>query len=263
MNPQRPVAFVLASTNFGSMLVNRNDYYSVPEGVFGVGIQLLSTSTFDPTEISLGSQLLSGRRNHFGSGVVAIDCGANIGCHTIEWAKTMHGWGEILAIEAQERVFYALAGNITLNNCFNARAVHAAVGSQVGEILVPQLNHCAPASFGSLEIRQRNKAEQIGQEVNYSKENCLPTRLLSIDSLGLKRLDLMKIDIEGMEMEALLGSEKSIRQFSPTLLIEKYKSNPNQITQFLGRLNYQIFHAGINMIAIHKSDPAVNHIKVS
>lgn len=263
MNPQRPIAFVMASTNHGSMLVNRFDYHTTKEGSFGVGFQLLNSSSFDPSEISLGCQLLAGRKNHFGDGVIALDCGANIGSHTIEWAKAMFGWGSIISIEAQERIFYALAGNITLNNCFNAQAVYAAVGSQVGEIPVPQLNYFAPSSFGSLEIRKTDKTEFIGQNVNYSRESCILTRMLSIDSLNLKRIDLIKIDIEGMEMEALQGGEKSLRQFSPTLLIERVKSNENQIIQFLERLNYQIFKVGINLLAIHKSDPAVNHIKVS
>ena len=32
----------------------------------------------------------------------------------------MFGWGTVIAIEAQERVYYALCGNITINNCLNA-----------------------------------------------------------------------------------------------------------------------------------------------
>ena len=66
-----------------------------------------------------------------------------------------------------------------------------------------------------------------------------------------------------MEFDALQGAEKTLRQFSPTLLVEGFKSNENQIIQFLGRLNYQIFKVGINLLAIHKSDPAVKHIQVS
>lgn len=263
MSTQRPIAFVMASTNHGSMLVNRFDHHTTKDGSFGVGFDLLNTSSFAPSEISLGSQLLAGRRSHFGDGVVALDCGANIGSHTIEWAKSMFGWGHIIAIEAQERIFYALAGNITLNNCFNAQAIYAAVGAQAGEIPVPQLNYFSPSSFGSLELRKTDKTEFIGQDVNYSRENCVLTRMLSIDNLNLKRIDLIKIDIEGMEMEALHGAEKSLKQFSPTLLIERVKSNENQIIQFLERLNYQIFKIGINLLAIHKSDPAVKHIQIS
>jgi FkbM family methyltransferase len=50
----------------------------------------------------------------------------------------MHGWGQVIAIEAQERVYYALAGNIAINNCFNARAMLAAVGNQSGVLRIPR-----------------------------------------------------------------------------------------------------------------------------
>ena len=69
------------------------------------------------------------RRQYFGDGVVLVDCGANIGVHTVECAVEMTGWGSVLAIAAQERLYYALAGNIALNNCFNARALDAPVAA--------------------------------------------------------------------------------------------------------------------------------------
>ncbi|MGA8320591.1 MAG: hypothetical protein WB774_07170 [Xanthobacteraceae bacterium] len=37
-----------------------------------------------------------------------------------------------MAFEAQERIYYALAGNIAINNCFNARAINAAVSNRSG-----------------------------------------------------------------------------------------------------------------------------------
>ena len=123
------------------MLVNRHDYRLVGDSGYGVGFQLLNTQSFDQDEVDLLKSLLLSRRSNFGPGVVAIDCGANIGVHTIEWAKTMYGWGEVIAVEAQERVFYALAGNITVNNCFNARAIWAAVGEAARKFMgINQLN---------------------------------------------------------------------------------------------------------------------------
>lgn len=80
----RPVAFVLSATNHGSMLVNRHDYRLLENGSYGVGYQLLNTPSFDEHEIGIALQLLQSRRDHFGSGVFAIDFGANIGVHTIE-----------------------------------------------------------------------------------------------------------------------------------------------------------------------------------
>jgi hypothetical protein len=68
----------------------------------GVGFQMLEGSSFDPAEVDVALSLLDLRRRYFGDGVIALDCGANIGVHTIEWAKRMNGWGEVIAIEAQE-----------------------------------------------------------------------------------------------------------------------------------------------------------------
>jgi len=260
----RPVAYILASTNHGSMLVNRFDYQLIQgRGGYGAGFQILNTSAFDQGEIDLAVQLLISRRKNFGDGVVAIDCGANIGVHTIEWAQAMHGWGGVIAFEAQERIYYALAGNITLNNCFNAKAVLAAIGSKSGDILVPVPDYFSPSSFGSLEIRKTPNTEFIGQEIDYSEESCVRIEMMAIDQLGLKRLDFLKIDIEGMEIEALIGAEKSLYQFKPQLLIERIKSSETEIRIFLEKLGYEIFESGLNFLAIHQDDPVVKHIQSS
>src|SRR5712691_10414667 len=111
-NPKRKIAFVLAASDHGTMIVNRCDYRIVDSrGCIWVCFQILEGASFDPEEVDAALSLLGLRRQYFGDGVVALDCGANIGVHTIEWAKRMHGWGEVIAIEAEERLFYALAGN--------------------------------------------------------------------------------------------------------------------------------------------------------
>lgn len=255
-SPLRPVAFVAVSTNHGTMLVNRHDYRLVGGGGFGVGYQLLNLSAFDPDEVGLALRLLETRRENFGDGVTAIDCGANIGVHTIEWARFMFGWGEVIAFEAQERVFYALAGNIAMNNCFNARAFWAAVGETVGSIRVPRPNYFVPSSFGSLEIRKTATTEYIGQDVDYSDAATVETQMLPLDDLGLRRLDFIKIDIEGMEMDALKGARKSIELFKPQMIIEKIKANENDIVEFVKAFGYNVYPLGINLLALHEADPA-------
>jgi FkbM family methyltransferase len=255
----RPIAFVLTSTNHGSLLVNRNDYQLYENGGYGVGYQIFNKSSYDQAEINFAITLLNTRRENFGDGVIAIDCGANIGVHTVEWSKEMAAWGEVIAIEAQERIYYALAGNITLNNLFNAKAIYAAVGKQDGNISVPLPNYFVASSFGSLEIRKKNNTEFIGQHIDYTEEHCVNTKMICIDGLNLNRLDLIKIDIEGMEIEALIGAEKSIKKFKPQLIIEKIKSEQNQLIELLEKYEYKIFHSDINLIAINKSDPAIKN----
>jgi FkbM family methyltransferase len=64
---------------------------------------------------------------------LAIDCGANIGVQ----AKHMTDWGSVLAVETQERIYYALIGNIAINNCFNAVALNAAISDALGKLKIP------------------------------------------------------------------------------------------------------------------------------
>jgi FkbM family methyltransferase len=258
-NP-RPIAFVLASSNHGTMIVNRHDYRPGGNETIGVGHQILTTSSFDQTEVDFVLNCLQERRRLYGDGVVALDCGANIGVHTVEWAQLMTGWGVVLAFEAQERIFYALAGNIAINNCFNARAVWAAIGAKVGSIRVPSPNYLVPSSFGSLEIKPSDKNEFIGQKIDYSEQATLETRMLSIDAMNLPRVDFIKVDIEGMEVEALEGAMATVRRHKPQLLIERLKSDEKGLVSTLEAEGYRIFPMGLNLLAIHDSDST--HTKI-
>jgi FkbM family methyltransferase len=258
----RRLAFVLASSNHGTMIVNRFDYRMIDaQNGYGVGYQILETASFDPTEVKLAVDLLALRRKHHGDGVVAFDCGANIGVHTVEWAAAMTGWGSVVSIEAQERVYYALAGNIAINNCFNAIAVHGAVSSESGVMKIPSPNYFVPSSFGSLELRQRNGNEFIGQPIDY--ENTVNVRKLTIDEFNLPRVDFIKIDVEGMELEALEGAERSITQSHPIMLIEKIKTDAEKLRAWLKAHGYEIIDAGINMLAIHQSDKTLTEIRIT
>ena len=256
LDARRKLAFVLASSNHGTMIVNRLDYRMVnAEQGYGVGFQILNTASFDPFEVKLAVEVLALRRRHYGDGVLALDCGANIGVHTIEWAKAMTGWGSVLAIEAQERIYYALAGNIAINNCFNAVAVHAAISSEPGVMKIPVPDYTIPASFGSLELRRGEKTEFIGQPINYS-ENMADVRKLALDEYNLPRVDFIKLDIEGMELEALQGADQTIRRSRPILLVEKIKCDTEQVGRWFAERGYMLREVGINVLAVHSDDKA-------
>ncbi|OAM27267.1 hypothetical protein A7Q01_01030 [Eikenella sp. NML96-A-049] len=265
----RPLPFVLTSTNTGTMIVNHQDYaYDQQGNCYGVGYQYLSQGSFDPSEIELVLNLLNLRKNYHGEGVVALDCGANIGAHTIAWGIEMTGWGNVISFEAQERIYYALAGNIALNNCFNVKAIHAALGNT--KILpdpsthfldIPVPDYTKHASFGSLELRPSDHNEFIGQQIDYQKHT-QKVPLLSIDTLDLSRIDLIKMDVEGMEIEVLNGATDSIKKNRPVMLVEILKSGGDKIVDFFQSLGYTFFTKDINLLAIHKSDPILDHLKV-
>jgi len=260
-NPKRKIAFVLSASDHGTMIVNRFDYRMVGENSgIGVGFQILETASFDVAEVDMALSLLNLRRQYFGDGVIALDCGANIGVHTIEWARRMHGWGQVIAIEAQERVYYALAGNIAINNCFNARALHAAVAGQSGAMKIPTPDYLRPGTFGSLELRESKTAEFIGQPIDYAEEKAATIRSLTLDSLDLARIDFIKIDVEGMELEAIDGAARSLARAHPILLVEAIKSDRAALRARLEGLGYRLFDAGMNLLAVHASDPSATHV---
>ena len=100
----RKLAFIIASTDHGTFIVNRFNEMVSGDAGYGVGLQLLENAHYDPEGKSICClRALDLRRQCFGDGVVALDCGANIGVHTVEWAKHMTGWGTALAFEAQEQ----------------------------------------------------------------------------------------------------------------------------------------------------------------
>ena len=260
-NPARPVAFILASTDHGTMILNRFDECVGPRGGFGAGHQLLGNTSYDPQEVTMMLHLIELRRKYHGDGLVAVDCGANLGVHTIEWAKYMTGWGAVLAFEAQERIYYALAGNLAINNCFNARVIHAAVSSRSGVMKIPQPNYLANASFGSLELKKLERTEFIGQAIDYSEDRMVEVPMVHLDSFNFPRLDILKIDVEGMELEVLDGAAKCIREKQPIMLVEALKTDPNMLRARLEGLGYSIYPDGMNFVAFHNEDPCLAGVK--
>lgn len=248
------------------MILNYLDRHTViddgKETTFGVGHELLRDGVYRPEEQELTAGLLTLCRQYNGDGVVAIDGGANIGALTVPWARLMTGWGRVLAFEAQERLFYALAGNVAINNLWNVRAFNQALGlGKTGDsIIVPQLDFTKPSTFGSLELRELPSPEDIGQPVNRIS-HAEPLRLATIDCFELQRLDLLKLDIEGMEIEAIAGALETIRRCKPVMMIEWLKVGKETIRSALGSVGYECFDNGHNILAVHQDSKVLAHVR--
>lgn len=169
----------------------------------------------------------------------------------------MRDWGIVFAIEAQEPLFYALAGNLILNNCMNARAMWGAVGAHAGTMDVPALDYGIGTHFSGFELRARKADEPanfIGQAIDYKKTTPIPA--FKIDNMwaGSERLDVLKIDVEGMDLDVLVGADQVIRKLKPVIYIEAFKNEDN-IREWLQSRDYTIkpFNT-INFLAVHKDD---------
>ena len=67
-------------------------------------MQILTHSSYDQIEVNLATRLIEKRRQYYKDGVIALDCGANIGVHTIEWAKNMTEWGEVFLLNLKKNL---------------------------------------------------------------------------------------------------------------------------------------------------------------
>lgn len=255
--------FVLVSTEYGTMIVNRLDYRALAGGGYcGVGYGLLNNEVdIADDDILLMKHLLDFKRKVLGDGVVMLDAGANIGVYALACAQHMRSWGRVVAVEAQERIYYALAGNMTINNCFNAQAIWAALSNKVSTMKMPVPNYLEPASFGSLELEFTGHNEFIGQTIDYSEDNMVEVQTKTIDSLNLGRVDFIKMDVEGMELKALEGGRETIRAYKPFMFIEHIKVDQQAFACFLEEYDYIGKEFGMNTLAFHKDDKIADHMK--
>lgn len=234
-NPSRPLSYVLAATDHGLLILNRFDVVDVGGGgQIGVSAELLNTGRFDAQELRTGIDALHHRRRTRGDGVVVLDVGANVGVFSVPWSLACATWGHLLAIEPQEWTYYALAGNLALNNCYNAQPIRAAIGRAIGAIPIARIHPTTRLSYGSVSL-----VLDLSDMPTPPRDH--QVQLLTLDSLQLDRLDLLKVDVEGMTLDVLAGGGETIRRTRPVLLIETLHVDLWVLRRTLKTLGYSGF----------------------
>ena len=132
---------------------------------------------------------------------VVIEAGANVGTHTVGISRRAK---HVMAFEPQKEVFDILLRNITRNGCKNVSLIEAALADRMGTTRYTPANVESVCEPGSVSLRGGNR-------------ECAA---LTIDSLDLKRLDLIKADVEGMETHLLEGARETIARCRPVLYLE-------------------------------------------
>jgi FkbM family methyltransferase len=188
----------------GTMMYLRNDVY--------IGRSLNDYGEYSEPEVDLFRQFLK-------LGDVAFDIGANIGAHTIPMAQIVGPSGSVYAFEPQRIVFQILCGNIALNELGNVEALQKGVGRSSHRNRIVALDYGAQNNYGGLSI-----GGDRGEKVE----------IIAIDDLELSRIRLIKIDIEGMELEAIRGAKNTIERCRPVLYVENDRAEKS--TELVGQL---------------------------
>lgn len=228
----------LIAAPWGPMIVSRLDRVEGPGCGYGVGYDLLERGDYDPELRNAVIALLEGLRKTNGDGVAVFDVGANIGAFSVPWGLAMTGWGELVAFEPQYYVYQLLCGNLALNNVRNVACDQVAVGAKSGIAKVPFMNPALSGSFGSLSLLS-DTPQDTGQEVSLARyAEC---KMVTVDEYvsAFKRIDLLKIDAEGMEPDVLAGAVETLRTHHPVVIAEVTKCGTEEVVSPLQDAGYR------------------------
>jgi FkbM family methyltransferase len=155
------------------------------------------------------------------------------------------------AFEAQRLMFHMLAGNVALNSMENIHCHCMAVGARAGSARIPRIDYRKPANFGSLELNREHQSD-FGQQALGGEFEEIP--MDTIDAMNLARVDMIKIDVEGMEADVLAGAEQTIRTHRPLMYVEHLKSGTAVLGPLLSGLGYVLYEAFGNFICVPRGE---------
>jgi FkbM family methyltransferase len=198
----------------GYFIYNRNDRY--------IGGAIAKYGEYSAFERSLFEQICD-------TGHIVIEVGANLGAHTVGLARLVGSTGRVVAFEPQRLIFQTLCANIALNNLENVDCYWSAVARENGTIAVPELPPHIVNNFGGLSLGNAKHGIQV---------SCV-----TLDNfVGLPRLDLVKIDVEGMEADVIRGAENLLRKFKPTLYVENDRiEKSHDLIELIVSLGYRLY----------------------
>jgi FkbM family methyltransferase len=164
---------------------------------------------------------------------VILDIGANTGIYSLI-AKSLNKDADVYAFEPVKRVFEKLEMNSRLNN-YDIHCIEKAVSNQTGTALIFDTGS-EHEYAATLDEQHKN----IGLNSSFMIETITLDDFIS--QQDLKKIDLMKIDVESHEPAVLQGFSEGIKRFKPAILIEILSDDVGKtIFEAVKGLNYLYF----------------------
>ncbi|MEJ7932946.1 FkbM family methyltransferase [Sphingobium sp. AN558] len=137
-----------------------------------------------------------------------IDIGANIGLTTIPSSRYLPQ-GRVISIEPSPKIFSALAKMTSANGLKNVTLVNKCIGEVAGQVPFVENFDFLAGSYAGSDARE---------------ESTVMVEMITLDSLvrseRLDRIDLIKIDVEGFELDVLKGGSFTLDNYNPIFVME-------------------------------------------
>ena len=176
---------------------------------------------------------------------IIFDIGANVGNHSIYYEKEM-GAKKVLSFEPIVPVFDRMTSNFKLNGISNTITYNVAISSRESNLTcISRL----PDNYGSYWLWYDDETYKHPVDRGYlAHKGCdgssytdtiqsIPLNKINTSNFG--KIDFIKIDVEGMEVEVLKGSLDIIKQFKPLIQIEVAIDNNNTVFDMLSNFGYK------------------------
>lgn len=155
-------------------------------------------------------------KKHIHKGNVVFDIGANIGYLSIYISKLIGSQGKVFAFEPESNNYYKLQKNIALNKINNILTYKVACSNKEEEL---KLYLSEGINKGTHSLIKKEYLQQEQFEI---------VNTIKLDDFIVKNnidyINLIKIDVEGAELEVIQGMSYLLTNFSPILIIEVVSS---------------------------------------
>jgi len=173
-------------------------------------------------------------RDNIQEGMTIIDVGANAGVYAFSAAKRVGAAGRVLAIEPFSECVNYLNETCRVNQ-FDW--VHVCAGA------ASDRNGKAKLSVGSASELNEVVADDSLVSGSFEEVDCFTLDSL-LDKYDLKRVDMLKIDAEGHELQVLRGSDRLLSEFAPVILYENIAGSQGSnlpVANYLQSIGYKLF----------------------
>jgi FkbM family methyltransferase len=168
-------------------------------------------------------------------GNVVVDAGAHIGVYALKTAKEVGESGQVIAIEPEKENFKLLSKNIRINKHQNITPIKIALSDFQGK-----------ANFF---IKARSRSHSlVGKTWITPIVDMTETAVTTLDELlnklGVMKVDLLKLNVEGAEMEVLKGSRELLANGRISRIVTTphppYNKEAGKISRYLKGFGYEI-----------------------
>ncbi len=172
-------------------------------------------------------------------GGVAIDIGANLGYYTRALSRIVGTKGAVYGVEPVPPIFEVLDHNT--RRCRNVTLMNVALGVENTTITMANSTVAATGYFGTGQNYVQQSEEQDAMEFVAIMQR--GSQLFG----SLKRIDLIKCDIEGYECVVMREMLPLIERHRPVILLETGGDNRREMLELFDELNYSPFtlHDGV------------------